>query len=67
MIADILLHTTETADSAVMIGDRDSDRQAAAAHGVPFILFTGGFDPLSPRPGDGVAMDYAQVRSMLIG
>jgi phosphoglycolate phosphatase-like HAD superfamily hydrolase len=66
MIGDILLHTGNPPEAAVMIGDRDSDRDAAAANGVAFLLFTGGFDPLAPRPGDGVARDYAELRKLLL-
>jgi HAD superfamily hydrolase (TIGR01549 family) len=52
--------------NAVMIGDRESDREAAAANRVPFILFTGGFGGPPPAPGDRVALDYREVRRALL-
>ncbi len=64
MIGDIRRCTR--VEPSVMIGDRDSDRAAAAAHGVPFILFTGGFSPLDPSPGDSVAASYAELRGLLL-
>ena len=50
---------------AVMIGDRDSDRAAARENGVPFILFSGGFDAIAPSSGDAVARTYEELREML--
>jgi HAD superfamily hydrolase (TIGR01549 family) len=51
--------------NAVMIGDRESDREAAASNGIPFILYTGGFGETAPRPGDRLAKDYDEVRRSL--
>lgn len=65
MVADILA-TVGTRD-AVLVGDRDSDRQAARANGIPFILFTGGFGGEEPRTGDHVARDYGEIRRYLLG
>jgi phosphoglycolate phosphatase len=64
MVADILACTG--VGPAVMVGDRDSDREAARASRVPFVLFTGGFEPLTPRDGDGVAASYGDLRRMLL-
>jgi phosphoglycolate phosphatase-like HAD superfamily hydrolase len=65
MVADILA-ASGTRD-AVMVGDRDSDRLAARANGIPFILFTGGFGGEEPRAGDYVARDYGEIRHYLLG
>jgi HAD superfamily hydrolase (TIGR01549 family) len=63
MIAEILgIFGTR---NAVMIGDRDSDRQAAAANRIPFVLFTGGFGETPVFPGERTAHDYAEVRRAL--
>jgi phosphoglycolate phosphatase-like HAD superfamily hydrolase len=51
----------------VMIGDRDNDREAAAANGLPFVLFAGGFSGTTPRDGDRVVRDYAELRRLLLG
>ena len=64
MIEDILERTG--ADRAVMIGDRDNDREAALTHRVPFILFRGGFHATEPVDGDRVAYDYGEVRDFLL-
>ena len=64
MLAEIFLETGER--TAVMIGDRDSDRQGAVAHGIPFVLFTGGFSGTSAVAGDHVAADYAALRELLL-
>jgi HAD superfamily hydrolase (TIGR01549 family) len=63
MIAEHL-ERFETRD-AVMIGDRESDREAAAANSIPFILFTGGFGATIPLPGETFANTYTEVRSLL--
>lgn len=63
MIGEIVAGTD--ARRAVMIGDRDSDRAAARAHGVPFILFAGGFDAIDPVSGDAVARTYDELRELL--
>jgi phosphoglycolate phosphatase-like HAD superfamily hydrolase len=63
MIAEILA-IFQTRDAA-MIGDRDSDRQAAAVNRIPFILFTGGFGGTIPLHGETTAKDYAEVRQLL--
>jgi phosphoglycolate phosphatase len=64
MIADILSETG--VGPAVMVGDRDNDRAAAHAHGVPFVLFRGGFGPAQAQPGDGVAATYEELRGLLL-
>ena len=63
MIAEILA-SFQTRD-AVMIGDRESDREAAATNRIPFILFTGGFGGTIPLPGETTAKTYAEVRSLV--
>jgi len=65
MVADIL--RTTGAREAVMVGDRESDREAARAHRIPFILFTGGFGPAASDNGDRVAATFADLRAMLLG
>jgi len=50
---------------AVMIGDRESDREAAAQNRIPFILFTGGFGGPLPLSGERAASDYREVRRAL--
>jgi len=65
MIADIL--ATTGVHPAVMIGDRDSDREAARANDVPFVLFTGGFGPIAPLDGEGRAGSFAELRGLLLG
>ena len=65
MVREILDATG--AKRAVMVGDRDGDRQAARAHGVPFVLFTGGFGPAPAAEGDRLAADYGDVRSSVLG
>jgi phosphoglycolate phosphatase-like HAD superfamily hydrolase len=65
MVRDILQATA--AKRAVFVGDRGGDRDAARAHRVPFILFTGGFGPAPTVNGDRVAKDYGEVRRMLLG
>jgi phosphoglycolate phosphatase-like HAD superfamily hydrolase len=51
---------------AVFVGDRGGDRDAARAHGVLFVLFTGGFGPAPSVNGDRVANDYGEVRRLLL-
>lgn len=51
---------------AVMVGDRDNDREAAHANGLPFVLFTGGFSGTRTSDGDHVAPDYATLRRLLL-
>ncbi len=51
--------------NAVMIGDRESDREAAAQNRIPFILFTGGFGGTLPLSGERAAGDYREVRRAL--
>jgi phosphoglycolate phosphatase-like HAD superfamily hydrolase len=65
MVADIL--ACADTRNAVMIGDRSSDREAARANGIPFVLFTGGFGEARPEPSDHVAADYGAVRALLLG
>jgi phosphoglycolate phosphatase-like HAD superfamily hydrolase len=65
MVRDILALTPDA--PAVMIGDRDNDRDAARANGLPFVLFAGGFSGTAPRDGDQVARDYGEVRRLLLG
>jgi phosphoglycolate phosphatase len=65
MVADIL--TTVGTRDAVLVGDRGSDRQAARANGIPFILFVGGFGDEEPRAEDHVARDYGEIRRYLLG
>jgi len=65
MIADILASTG--LERAVMIGDRDSDRAAARANRVPFILFAGGFGQPPATDGDRVVQDYGELRTLLLG
>lgn len=65
MVREILAATG--ARRPVFLGDRDGDRQAARAHGVPFVLFTGGFGPAPAVDGDQVARDYGEVRRLLLG
>lgn len=65
MIADIL--ETTGVRPAVMVGDRDSDREAARGNDVPFILFTGGFGPIAPLDGDGRAGSFGELRALLLG
>ncbi len=65
MVADIL--TTIGTRDAVLVGDRDSDRQAARANGIPFILFVGGFGGEEPHAEDHVARDYGEIRRYLLG
>ncbi len=60
-----ILATFGTRD-AVMIGDRESDREAAASNRVPFILYTGGFGGTIPLSGERTANDYASLREMLL-
>lgn len=52
--------------SAVMIGDRDSDREAARVNRLPFVLFAGGFSGTRPAAGDLVASDYVKLRGLLV-
>jgi HAD superfamily hydrolase (TIGR01549 family) len=63
MIAEILENFGTR--NAIMIGDRESDREAAAANRIPFVLFAGGFGETAPIPGDHVARDYVEVRRAL--
>jgi phosphoglycolate phosphatase len=51
---------------AVMVGDRDSDREAARANGLPFVLFAGGFSSTSRKEGDYVAHDFSEIRRLLL-
>ncbi len=51
---------------AIMIGDRDNDREAARANGLPFVLFAGGFSATEARDGDRVVHDYAELRRLLL-
>lgn len=64
MLAEIFAETGTR--EAVMIGDRDSDRQGAKGQRIPFVLFTGGFSGTAPADGDHVATDYAALRRMLL-
>ena len=64
MIADIVERTG--ARNAVMIGDRDNDRDAAQASRVPFVLFRGGFHAAEPTDGDRVVNDYGELRDLLL-
>ncbi|MGH2570558.1 MAG: HAD family hydrolase [bacterium] len=64
MVRDILRATG--ARDAVMVGDRANDRESAAANGVPFILFAGGFLGTEPRDGEPVAKSYAELRELLL-
>jgi len=64
MVREILRATG--AKRAVFVGDRGGDRQAAHAHGVPFVLFTGGFGPAPVVEGDRVAGDYGAVRQLFL-
>jgi phosphoglycolate phosphatase-like HAD superfamily hydrolase len=49
-----------------MIGDRDADRQAARAHRLPFVLFTGGFAETPRADREWVARDYVELRALLL-
>lgn len=51
---------------AIMIGDRESDRQAAKANDIPFLLFTGGFGGTPAADEDLLADDYTAVRRQLL-
>lgn len=64
MIADILDHTG--IGNALMVGDRESDREAAHGNGIPFVLFTGGFGGTESTDGDRVARNYADLTEMLL-
>jgi phosphoglycolate phosphatase-like HAD superfamily hydrolase len=64
MISDIMLSTG--AESAIMVGDRDNDREAARANGIPFALFTGGFQSTEPAAGDRVVASYGELRDLLL-
>ncbi len=64
MIADIRLVTGST--HSIMVGDRAGDREAARAHGVPFVLFAGGFFATPPVEGDTVVRSYAELREILL-
>ncbi len=64
MVGDILLQTG--ASNGIMVGDRAGDRSAAQAHGVPFVLFAGGFFATEPMPDDTVVTSYAELREMLL-
>jgi phosphoglycolate phosphatase-like HAD superfamily hydrolase len=64
MLADILASAGHR--SALMVGDRESDRDAAQVNGLPFVLFAGGFSATKRRNGDLVASDYAALRRMLL-
>lgn len=64
MIADIVERTAAT--RPVMVGDRANDRDAAAANGVPFVLFGGGFLPTEPADGDLVVRTYGELRAVLL-
>jgi phosphoglycolate phosphatase-like HAD superfamily hydrolase len=64
MVADIL--RAAGTSRAAMIGDRESDRRAARENGIPFVLFTGGFQPASPEPGDRTAKSYGELRRLLL-
>jgi phosphoglycolate phosphatase-like HAD superfamily hydrolase len=50
-----------------MVGDRDTDREAARSNRVPFVLFRGGFDPIAPVDGEGRAASFAELRGLLLG
>lgn len=65
MVAEIL-QWTGTRD-AVLVGDREGDREAARANRIPFILFTGGFGPAPSLNGDRVAQTFDELRAMLLG
>ena len=64
MVAEILARFG-TRD-AVMIGDRESDREAASANRIPFILFTGGFGGTTPLRGERSAKDYGELARALL-
>jgi phosphoglycolate phosphatase-like HAD superfamily hydrolase len=52
---------------AVMVGDRDGDRQAARANRIAFVLFTGGFSAPPASDGDGAAATFEELRALLLG
>ena len=64
MLAGIL--ATAGHRRAVMVGDRESDREAARVNRLPFVLFAGGFSSTKPGNGDLVAGDYAALRRLLL-
>jgi phosphoglycolate phosphatase-like HAD superfamily hydrolase len=64
MIADIL--TCTGISNAIMVGDRESDREAAHGNRIPFVLFTGGFGGTASTDGDRVARDYGELAGMLL-
>jgi HAD superfamily hydrolase (TIGR01549 family) len=63
MVAEILAAAGHR--RAIVIGDRESDRDAARGNRLPFVLFTGGFSATRPSDGDVVAEDYAALRRIL--
>ncbi|MCA9750678.1 MAG: HAD family hydrolase [Gemmatimonadetes bacterium] len=66
MVGAILRETGIFPTRAVMVGDRDSDREAARAHGVPFVLFAGGFFSTPSENGDRIVRDYGELRALLL-
>jgi len=66
MVGSILAETGTAAPDSVMVGDRDSDREAARAHGVPFVLFGGGFFATPSENGDAVVRSFVELRGLLL-
>ena len=66
MVGAILAETRTGALDSVMVGDRDSDRAAARAHAVPFVLFAGGFFATPSENGDAVVTSFAELRGLLL-
>jgi phosphoglycolate phosphatase len=67
MVGSILAETGRPAAESLMVGDRDSDREAARAHGVPFVLFAGGFFATPSENGDTVVRSFGELRGLLLG
>ena len=64
MLKEIIAETGEK--RAVMIGDRDSDREGARAASLPFVLFAGGFARTAVSDGERVVRNYEELRALLL-
>ena len=67
--ADMVSQILDAAEAppAVVVGDRDTDREAARANRLPFVLFAGGFSSTARSDGDIVARDFSELRRLLLG
>ncbi|MFN8177250.1 MAG: HAD family hydrolase [bacterium] len=66
--ADMVSQILDLAEGApaVVVGDRETDREAARANRLPFVLFAGGFSSTARSDGDVLVRDFAELRRLLL-